>query len=97
MVNPERCIIKKGFFPETAEGIDETFIFVSLDMDLYQPMLEGLRYFYPRMEKGGVILCHDYYSTTLSGVRQAFSDFEKETPFQMIPVGDAFSMAIVKV
>ena len=32
---PEQCIIKKGFFPETTEGIDDTFVFVSLDTDLY--------------------------------------------------------------
>lgn len=96
LINLDRCIIRQGFFPETTQGIEEEFLFVSLDMDLYQPTLEGLRFFYPRMKEGGVILCHDYYAKELSGIQRAFKDFEKEEKFLMIPVGDAFSMAIVK-
>ena len=48
----ENCVVRKGFFPDTAKGLDETFVYVSLDMDLYKPTLEGLRYFYPRMRGG---------------------------------------------
>ena len=47
------CLFKKGYFPESAHGIDEKFAFVSLDLDLYKPTLEGLRFFYPKMIKGG--------------------------------------------
>ena len=41
----ENVIVKKGYFPETTEGIEDTFCFVNLDMDLYLPMLAGLRFF----------------------------------------------------
>jgi hypothetical protein len=54
----EKCIIKKGWFPETAKNLRETFCFVNLDMDLYQPMLEGLKYFYPHMTGGGGVILH---------------------------------------
>ena len=52
----DNCIIRKGYFPDTVKGLEEKFVFVSLDMDLYRPTLEGLEYFYPRMCGGG------YYS-----------------------------------
>jgi O-methyltransferase len=53
MPHPQKCVIKKGYFPETAQGLNETFCFVNLDMDLYQPTIEGLRFFYSRMTGGG--------------------------------------------
>jgi hypothetical protein len=53
MPYPQKCLIRKGYFPETARDIKENFCFVNLDMDLYQPMLEGLRFFYPCMTGGG--------------------------------------------
>lgn len=44
----------KGFFPETARPIkDKKFSFVNLDVDLYQSTLDGLKFFYQRMNKGG--------------------------------------------
>ena len=52
----DNVIIKKGFFPETTEGIQEKFCFVNLDMDLYQPIKAGLEYFYPRLCGGGVYI-----------------------------------------
>jgi O-methyltransferase len=41
MQNKQNCIIRKGFFPETAEGIDDNFSFVSIDVDQYEPMYKG--------------------------------------------------------
>lgn len=95
--NLERVVVKKGIFPDTAEGIDEKFLFVSLDMDLYKPMLSGLEFFYPKMVKGGVIVCHDYYSDKYSGVKRAVSEFEENNDLAVIPVGDGYSYAIIKV
>lgn len=53
MPNRENIIVKIGRFPETAKGIEDTFAFVNLDMDLYEPTIGGLRFFYPRMAEGG--------------------------------------------
>ncbi len=98
MTSPENIIIKKGYFPMSAEGIEDRFCFVNLDMDLFQPMLAGLRFFWERMEKGGVILLHDYFHTGLKGVEKAVESFEKEigTTLPKIPIGDHFSLAIIK-
>ncbi len=53
MVHPEKVIIKQGYVPETFEGVEEQFCFVNLDMDLYQPTLAALKWFWPRMVDGG--------------------------------------------
>ena len=93
--NPEKCIIKKGFFPETFNIIDERFVFVNLDADLYQPIKAGLEIFYPLMSRGGVILVHDYFGM-LSGVTKAVDEFTRINNLTAIPIGDYLSIAIVK-
>lgn len=67
MKYPESVIFKVGYFPETANGMEDVFCFVNLDLDLYQPTLEGLRWFENRMVKGGVILIHDYFADNWGG------------------------------
>lgn len=97
MYYPERCIIKKGYFPESAEGIVQDFCYVNLDMDLYKPTLEGLRFFYPLMVTGGIITIHDYFGE-YKGVKAAVMEFVNETPGAAIPfpIGDGVSVAIQK-
>ena len=93
---PEKCIIKQGYFPETAEGIDDKFVFVSIDVDLYKPTLEGLRFFWEKMVKNGIIIIDDYFS--YEGVRKAVSDFiseSKEVP-RILPVGDSNNIILCK-
>ena len=92
----ENCIIKKGYFPETSKGLEEKFAFVSLDADLYQPMLEGLKYFYPRLEKGGYIFLHDYFSEDFPGVKKAIAEYQNIEKIYFVPLGDNCSIAIVK-
>lgn len=53
MENPHNCEIKKGYFPQTAKGIEDCFYFVNLDLDLYQPTGAGLQWFENRMISGG--------------------------------------------
>lgn len=78
MPHPEQITVKPGFFPESLEGLEERFCLVSLDVDFYQTTLEGLRYFWPRLEKGGCLMLHDWGSPSLPGVRQALADFQQE-------------------
>lgn len=97
MLHPEKCVLKKGYFPETAVDVNDQFCFVNLDMDLYQPMLAGLRFFYEKMCSGGVILMHDYFHPELPGVKQAVTEFEKERGLKLckVPIGDFCSIAVV--
>ena len=96
----DKVKIFKGYFPETVtdEVLNQKYIFVNLDMDLYKPTLEGLRIFWDRMIDGGVILVHDYFSEAFPNVRQAIHDFENEinTRLHKIPIGDKLSIALIK-
>lgn len=92
----ENIIIKKGYFPETTEGLEEeVFAFVSIDVDLYKPTYEGLCYFYERLSKGGYILIHDYNFDYYKGVKQAVRDFADEYGVTFIPVSDYHGSAII--
>ena len=78
MPHPERIIVKPGFFPGSLEGLEDRFCLVSLDVDFYQTTLDGLRYFWPRLEQGGCLLLHDWGSPKLPGVAKALADFEAQ-------------------
>lgn len=69
-----RFSLHPGIFPESAVGLDHLrFSFVHLDLDLYDGTRDALRWFWPRLNRGGILLSHDYpYS---DGVVQAFSEF----------------------
>lgn len=96
MPAPERVIPCKGYFPETTQGLEARFALVSLDADLYVPTLAGLRWFYPRLNHGGVILLHDYYNTRFSGVYAAVETFEKENDrLLLLPVCDAHGTVMI--
>lgn len=98
MTYPEKVIFRKGYFPDTAAGIDSTFCFVNLDMDLYMPILNGLRFFWDKMAAGGGIMIHDYFQPELPGVKKAVLDFETEINMKLAktPIGDNCSIFIIK-
>ncbi len=57
----ENIVFHAGYFPETTKGLEnESYAFVNIDVDLHDPTLAGLEYFYPRLSPGGIILVHDY-------------------------------------
>lgn len=83
----------KGLFPSTAKPIkNKKFSFVHLDVDLYEATLESIKFFYPRMNKGGVIISHDY--TWATGVRKAFDDFFKNKPEPVIELSGTQCLVI---
>lgn len=101
MPHKDKCIIKKGWFPQSAQDLEEDkFCFVNLDCDLYEPILAGLEFFYPKMVRGGVILIHEYFSQGYVGVKEAVNEFLKNhnlgSAFK-VPIGDHLSIAIIKL
>lgn len=99
MPNKDMIRIKKGFIPDTFVGIDDTFCYVNIDVDLYIPMLEAIKFFYPKMERGGVMTLHDYYTGGyLPGVEKAVRDYEKERGIVLckIPSEATSNLIIVK-
>lgn len=99
MPHPEKCVIRKGYFPETVAGLsdDIRFALVNLDADVYDPIYAGLNWFYPRMTKGGCILIHDYENGGCPGVRKAVDQFCSEHGLYVVPLPDyAGTVILVK-
>ena len=77
--HPEKAILRPGLFPATAAGLEgERFCLVSLDADLEESTLAGLRFFTPRLSPGGYLLLHDWDTPRLGGVRRALERYESE-------------------
>ena len=91
----QQCVVKQGFFPATAAGLDDTFCFVSLDADLYDPIIEGLRYFYPRLAPGGYLFVHDFSNDEYKGARQAVLEFCTAQGIGFTPLPDSGGTAVI--
>ena len=60
---------------------------VNLDVDLYQPTISGLKYFYPMLSPGGVIIIHDY-NYKWPGIKKAVDEFVSTIPEAIVMVPD---------
>lgn len=97
MIHKNKVKIIKGYFPDSAkeQNINDCFKFVNLDMDLYKPTIDGLRYFSDKMQKNGIILVHDYF-THYEGIEKAVHEFMSERQdLRLLPIGDEMSIAII--
>jgi O-methyltransferase len=88
-----RARVCKGWIPDGFhEAAARRFCFVHIDVDLYQPTLDSIEFFYPRMVPGGIILSDDYGFTTCPGARRAFDAYMSDKPEKIVhvPTGQAF-------
>jgi hypothetical protein len=86
-----------GFFPDTTRGQEqslERIAFVHLDVDIYQSTLDALRFFYPRVSPGGMIVTHDYSAQSCPGVSAAYDEFFADKPERVLPVWDSQSVVV---
>jgi O-methyltransferase len=91
----ENCIPVQGFFPESATGIEDIFVFVSLDADLFDPIYQGLLFFYPRLTPGGHIFIHDFNNDAYKGARKAVEQFCLEQKINYFPLPDLGGSAVI--
>ena len=88
----ENVHIIEGNFPESGkEIIEKQFCFVHLDVDLYKSTIESLKFFFPKMVQGGVILIHDFHS---DGIQKAFREFKTENKVQVIELTGSQAMIL---
>lgn len=83
----------KGWIPARFSEVQAlTFSFVHIDVDLYQPTLDSITFFYERLNKGGIMICDDYGFITCPGAKKAMNDFfgDKAEPVIMLTTGQAF-------
>lgn len=75
----------KGWIPTRFDEVNEKrFSFVHIDVDLYEPTRNSIEFFYPRMNKGGILLCDDYMYNTCPGATKAVDEFLANKPEKMI-------------
>jgi O-methyltransferase len=100
----QSLILRQGYFPDSIQSLeeDDAFSLVSLDADLYLPILSGLNFFGPRMSRGGFIAVHNYNDFTYPGTRQAVNRFlgevySKNKPYRprLVPITDPGGTAIL--
>ncbi|RYY94030.1 MAG: methyltransferase [Chitinophagaceae bacterium] len=94
---PERCVVRKGFFPETFAGLEEErFCFLSLDADLYEPIRAGLEHFYPRLVPGGAIMVHDFNNQEYPGCRKALEEYCLAAGVAFVPIPDIGGSVVLR-
>lgn len=82
-----------GWIPTTFAGLPEKrYRFVHVDVDLYEPTDEVLRYFMPRMSPGGAIVSDDY---SWPGARLAVQEFAERNGLSFEVTG--FGQAVFRV
>jgi len=75
----------QGWIPESLTSLpDQAYRFVHVDLDLYSPILESLRYFYPRLSPGGILVVDDYGYLDFPGARMAVEEYCEENKIHPI-------------
>ncbi len=90
----------KGWIPDKFNEVDGVkFSFVHVDVDLFQPTLDSIEFFYNRIVPGGVFLCDDYGFSTCPGATKAIDDFliNKTEKMIWLPDGGGFFIKGIKV
>jgi len=99
----DRVVFVPGEFPESIKNNsdlkDVRYSFVNLDVDLYESTLSGLKYFFPKLNKGGRLVSHNYnlkYSDggDTPGVKQAFDDYFLDRKHLVIEIAETQCLVI---
>ncbi len=92
----ENLIFIPGHFPESISDFDVEikYAFVHIDADLYMPTKEALKYFYPKLSEGGVIVIHDY-NHNWQGVKQAVDEYCMENSIAFVEVADMQGSVVI--
>lgn len=86
---------QQGWIPQCLNQLpDINTKFVHIDLDLYEPILGALNYFYPRMVLGGIIVCDDYGSLYWPGAQKAVEDFSKDNNLNFISLSSGQAVFI---
>jgi hypothetical protein len=77
----ERLVSLKGVIPDRFREVeDRRFSFVHVDVDLYEPIRDSIRFFYDRLNAGGVLLCDDYGFLACPGATLAVDEYLASKP-----------------
>ena len=78
-------VIKKGWFCDLNEDdLPGKIAFAFLDGDFYESIKDSLKLVLPKMNRGGIIMIHDYTNPALPGVKKAVDEFKITDEIQLI-------------
>lgn len=87
---PERVAVIQGVFPDKyihRHMYTRGFSFVHIDVDLYQPTLDCLKFFYAGLVPGGALVVDDYGMPSCPGVKKAVDEFMADKSEKIIDSG----------
>lgn len=88
--NKKNIELYKGWIPEVFNKIDNLeYSYVHIDVDLYEPTKRSIEYFWPKLIKGGVLICDDYGHDKTIGAKKAMDDFFGKIKILELPTGQA--------
>jgi len=74
--NYKNIQVYPGLFPETAQPISHlTFCLVHIDADIYESIKHCCDFFYPRVQRGGIIIFDDYGFLSCPGAKVAVDEY----------------------
>ncbi len=72
----ENVLFYQGLFPITGKPVRNiTFCLVHVDVDIYRSVMDCCEFFYPRMQKSGIMLFDDYGFLSCPGAKMAVDSF----------------------
>lgn len=81
----QKVSLYKGWIPDRFDEVrDEHFRIVHIDVDLYQPTLDCMKFFYPRISLGGIIVLDDYGQSSCMGAHEAIDEYMDGKPEYVI-------------
>jgi len=88
----------KGWIPEPFKALQDTrFCYAHIDVDLYEPTRDSIRFVWERLNPKGVVLFDDYGSRVFPGARRAIDEFfkgRKDFFLHEQPAGQAIAVKI---
>lgn len=74
-----------GWIPDRFDEVrDIRVAFCHIDVDLYEPTLQSLQFFYDRVVPGGLLVCDDYGYVDCPGATRAFDEFMADKPESIV-------------
>lgn len=87
----------KGWIPERFTDVaNEKFKIIHIDVDLYEPTLETIKFFYPRMTIGGIMVFDDYGFENCLGAHRAVNEFFEDKSERIIHLPTGQGVVIKK-
>jgi hypothetical protein len=88
----------QGRFPQSIppDLYASQFCLAHIDCDLYEPAKAGLKFFYPRLSPGGLLIVHDYANPRWAGIKRAVDEYCREIPERPLVFGDKSGTVMIR-